>query len=167
MYKAIVNEKQFEVELNDGENSGTINGTPFELDVLSVTKKSYHILENEKSHLVEVLEVNSEEKSVELKIDGQIYQVKLKDKYDELLTSLGMENLTSKKVKDIKAPMPGLVIDVMVKPGDVIQEKDPILILEAMKMENVLKSPVEGVIKTVKVEKSNTVEKNEILIEFE
>ena len=62
--------------------------------------------------------------------------------------------------------MPGKVIDVYVKVGDVVNENDSVLILEAMKMENNIKSPVTGEVKSVTIQKNDTVQKNEILIEF-
>jgi biotin carboxyl carrier protein len=59
-----------------------------------------------------------------------------------------------------------LIIDMKVQPGDTVKVGDPLLILEAMKMENMLKSPGDGVVKSVKVKKGDTVEKNQVLIEF-
>jgi biotin carboxyl carrier protein len=83
-----------------------------------------------------------------------------------LLEKLGMNNAASGKVNNIKAPMPGLIIELKVKTGDTVKAGDQLLILEAMKMENILKSPGEGVVKSVKVKKGDTVEKNQVLIEF-
>jgi biotin carboxyl carrier protein len=62
--------------------------------------------------------------------------------------------------------MPGLIIDLKIKTGDIVKPGDPLLILEAMKMENILKSPGEGTIKNVKVKKGDNVEKGQVLIEF-
>jgi biotin carboxyl carrier protein len=90
----------------------------------------------------------------------------VKDKFDELLEQLGMDASSSGKVSEIKAPMPGLVLDVMVAAGDEIKEDQPLLILEAMKMENVIKSPSDNTVKKVSINKGDSVEKNEILIEF-
>jgi biotin carboxyl carrier protein len=71
------------------------------------------------------------------------------------------------KVNEIKAPMPGLVLDIIAEVGQEVNEGDNILILEAMKMENNIKSPTTGVIKEIKCEKGAAVEKNEVLILFE
>ena len=62
--------------------------------------------------------------------------------------------------------MPGLIIDLKIKAGDAVKQGDPLLILEAMKMENILKSPGEGVIKNLKVKKGDHVEKGQVLMEF-
>ena len=80
---------------------------------------------------------------------------------------MGFEVGATKKVNDIKAPMPGLILDINVKVGQEVKENDALLILEAMKMENVLTSPRDGVIKSISVNKGNAVEKNQLLIVFE
>jgi biotin carboxyl carrier protein len=78
-----------------------------------------------------------------------------------------MSNANASKVNDLKAPMPGLIVDVKVQVGDSVKKGDIILILEAMKMENVLKSTGEGKVKAIKVVPKQNVEKNQVLIEFE
>ncbi|MDZ7649219.1 MAG: acetyl-CoA carboxylase biotin carboxyl carrier protein subunit [Cytophagales bacterium] len=77
-----------------------------------------------------------------------------------------MNTTASSKVNSIKAPMPGLIIDLKIQVGDSVKPGDALLILEAMKMENILKSPGEGVVKTIKVKKDDSVEKGQVLIEF-
>jgi biotin carboxyl carrier protein len=79
---------------------------------------------------------------------------------------MGMSSATANKVNNIKAPMPGLIINLKVAEGDTVKAGDQLLILEAMKMENILKSPGDGVIKKIKVKKGDSVEKNQVLIEF-
>ena len=80
--------------------------------------------------------------------------------------SLGMDNVASSKVNQIKAPMPGMVLNVLVNEGTEVKKGDVLLVLEAMKMENMLKSPTDGVIKKIAVQKGNAVEKNQLLIQF-
>jgi biotin carboxyl carrier protein len=63
--------------------------------------------------------------------------------------------------------MPGLVISILVEEGQEVQKGDSLLILEAMKMENVIKAAGKGVVKSIKVQQKNAVEKNQILIEME
>jgi biotin carboxyl carrier protein len=70
-------------------------------------------------------------------------------------------------VNEIKAPMPGLILEINVAEGAEVKENDALLILEAMKMENVLNSPRDGVIKSISVAQGETVDKNALLIEFE
>jgi biotin carboxyl carrier protein len=99
-------------------------------------------------------------------VNGRNYQVILKDQFDLLLEKMGLNNTSSGKVNNIKAPMPGLIIDMRVSAGDMVKSGDSLLILEAMKMENIIKSPGEGIVKSVKVKKGESVEKNQVLIEF-
>jgi biotin carboxyl carrier protein len=67
----------------------------------------------------------------------------------------------------LKAPMPGLVIRVQVKPGDKVEAGTGLVVLEAMKMENELRAAVPGVVKAVRVSPGEAVEKGQVLVEFE
>ena len=72
----------------------------------------------------------------------------------------------AKQIKDLKAPMPGLVLKVLVEESQMVEKDTPLMILEAMKMENVIKSPVGGKIAGIKVLQGKAVEKNEVLLSF-
>lgn len=158
--------KEFKVDLDKKLNSGVIDGVSFEWDVINTKGDNYSIIKDNKSYNVEVLNVKPDEKSFLIKVDGIKYSLNAKDKYDELLHSLGMDNLASKKVADLKAPMPGLVLEISVEVGQEVVKGDTLLILEAMKMENVIKSPTDGVIKSISVSQSETVEKNQVILNF-
>jgi biotin carboxyl carrier protein len=100
-------------------------------------------------------------------VNGSYYEVALSDRYDALLKDLGMEGVQSAQHKDVKAPMPGLVLEIIVVPEQEVSKGDALIILEAMKMENVIKSPVSGKVRQISVNKGQAVEKNQILLEFE
>ena len=70
-------------------------------------------------------------------------------------------------VNDINGAMPGLILDVMVKEGEEVKEDDYLLVLEGMKMENILRAPRDGVVKAISVEKGQVVDKNRPLLEME
>lgn len=144
----------------------TINGESFILDVHEIKAGTFHVLRNNRSYTVEVIKTDAQNKSIVLKVNGTKYEVDIKDKFDELLNRLGM-NSNTKVVKELKAPMPGMVLDVLIKVGESISKDQPLLVLEAMKMENVLKAPTDAVIKSVSAIKGNAVEKNQVLISFE
>ncbi len=167
MYTAQVNGKEFKVEVDSSGKEVEVNGEAYDLDMIQVGEGKYHLIKDHKSYSIEILKSDSKEKVFEIKINGTIYPVQLKDKFDELLKNLGMENLNSDKHKDLKAPMPGLVIDIMISEGQEVEKNDPLFILEAMKMENVIKSPGDGVVKKITMEQGKAVEKNEVLVEFE
>jgi biotin carboxyl carrier protein len=79
---------------------------------------------------------------------------------------MGIDSAGGKKVNDIKAPMPGMVLKVMVENGQQIQKGDALIVLEAMKMENILKAPSDGVIKKIHIVKGDKVEKNQVLLKL-
>jgi len=145
---------------------GILDEKDFTWDVIKIKEKSFHIIKNNKSYNVEVLSVNAEEKRFFIKVNGLKYKLNVKDKYDELLQSLGMDNLSSKKIANLKAPMPGLVLAIAASEGATVKKGDTLLILEAMKMENVIKSPTDGVIKNIAINKGETVKKNQLILNF-
>ena len=97
-------------------------------------------------------------------VDGVEYDVEIMDEVDQMVAKLGMDQLSQAVIRDIKAPMPGLILDILVKPGQDIKAGDPLLILEAMKMENVIKAPADSTVKELNKKKGDSVDKGEILI---
>ena len=157
MYTIKINETNVhKVDLQKSTN-GTIEGTLdnllFSSEIIKVREGVFHIIKDYKSYTVEIVKQIPEEKKLTVKINNTSYNLSIKDKYDELLHNLGLDTLASKKVNDIKAPMPGMVFKILVEEGQDIKKGDPLIILEAMKMENVLKTGI-------------AVEKNQILIHF-
>lgn len=159
----------YKVKVNSGEPKeiSPENGALEGLDILPDGDGGYHVIHNHKSYNVRVLKHDQAAKELDLMINGNKYHVTLEDKYDALLKSMGMGAGTSKKIKNLKAPMPGLVLDVMVGAGSEVKKDDPLMILEAMKMENILKSPSDAVVKSIEIEKGKAVDKNQVLIHFE
>jgi biotin carboxyl carrier protein len=169
MYSISVNGKQVlktDLNVNGNNFEGTLNGAPVRGDFVRINSSQYHVLFRDKSYNVEIHHLNTAEKTITLKVNSVKYQLALKDKYDELLHSLGLDKLASKAAGDIKAPKPGMVLNILVKEGDAVKKGDPLIVLEAMKMENILKSPSDGTIKKVNAIKGTAVEKNQLLIQF-
>ena len=169
MYTIKVNQsEQFKTELKITGSvfEGKINNAPINGSFIKINDYQYHIIINNTSYNILVMKVNSEEKTLVVKINSVKFNLKLKDKYDELLQSLGMDSLSAKKISNVKAPMPGMVVSVLVAEGAEIKKGDALIVLEAMKMENILKSPSDGVVKKIIAAKGKSVEKNEILIQL-
>ena len=111
-------------------------------------------------------DINRDEKTVTLYLNGKKLEVKLKEPLDDLLQSMGLDKLASAKVSAVKAPMPGLVLSVLVEPGQTVKKGDRLLVLEAMKMENIIKAGGDGMVGQILVDKGQAVDKNQTLIEF-
>lgn len=136
------------------------------LDVITAEAAKYHVLLNNISYDAEIISNNFNKRIYKVKVNTNTYNINIFNPLDLVIKELGFEVGTSKQIDKIKAPMPGLILDIHVKVGQEVKENDPLLILEAMKMENVIISPRAGVIKSVAVEKGNAVDKNQLLVEF-
>jgi biotin carboxyl carrier protein len=146
--------------------SGKLDDIPFTWDLITVKEGSFHAIKDNKSYAIELIQADTKQKTMEVRVNGNRYSLVIKDKFDELLQSLGMDASSASKINELKAPMPGLVLDIRVNIGDIVKKGDPLLVLEAMKMENSIKSPGDGTIKRIHVEKGLAVEKNQVLVSF-
>ena len=122
---------------------------------------------NGKTFNGEVLEQNLEDHTLKLKLNHRVFEVKRKYALLDLISQMGLDKKKVKKLKELSSPMPGRVLKIIVKPGDQINIGDTLLSLEAMKMENILKSDGEGVVKEIFINQEQVVDKGEVLIEFE
>jgi Acetyl/propionyl-CoA carboxylase, alpha subunit len=136
------------------------------LDMIQQSDGSYHLLHDHTSYRIEVLDQDSDKKELKLLVNGESYHLKIEDEYDQLVRQLGLGVVATQKINEIKAPMPGLVLELNVETGQTIAKGDPLLILEAMKMENVIKSAGDGVVEEILVEKGAAVEKGALLIKL-
>lgn len=136
------------------------------VDLVRTGPAQYSLVRNGRSHRVLVVKEDREAGTALLRVDGLNYTVNLQDEQSRLLKTLGLEK-AGVKVREIKAPMPGLVLNVLVKPGDAVQKNDPVLVLEAMKMENVIRAAGDAVVKAVQAEPGKAVEKGQLLVSFE
>lgn len=137
------------------------------LDVQAKDKSTFHLIHQNKSLNAEIVNSDFISKTYSIKINSKLHTVIINTPLDELIEAMGLGIDNALKINDIKAPMPGLILDVSVKAGNVLKEGDFLLVLEAMKMENALTAPRDGVVKTVAVAKGDTVDKGQLLIEME
>lgn len=157
VFKANVNNTfDFEIEYDEISN----------FDAVKTSDSHYHILQDNKSFKVEINEANFNTKSYQVKVNNNLYNTNIFNDLDILIKEMGFAIGSTKHVNSIKAPMPGLILEINVKVGQEVKEDEPLLILEAMKMENIITSPRDGIIKSISVNKTDAVEKNQLLIEF-
>ncbi len=165
MIKSQVNNFQYEIEKI--EEKIVLNGKEVEANIISINENEVHILYNNQSYFLELVSFDKENKVYKIKHKGKLFEIKISDKYDALLNQLGFDKAQSKKINQLKAPMPGLVLNILAKEGEEYKKGDTLLILEAMKMENAIKSPDDVKIKSIHVNQKKAVDKNDLLITFE
>ncbi|UOG74307.1 biotin/lipoyl-binding protein [Hymenobacter tibetensis] len=144
----------------------TVNNEPFEWDIVVLGPGRFHVVHEGKSAAAEVVQADYLTKTFQLKLNGQVIEIQVKDRFDLLLDKLGMSAATVGKVNEMKAPMPGLIVAIRVEPGQTVQKGDPLLVLEAMKMENILKAPGDGTVAAIKVGLRDNVTKGQVLVQF-
>jgi biotin carboxyl carrier protein len=144
----------------------TVNNELFDWDITVLGEGKFHVVYNNQSVVAEVVEADYAAKAFQLKLNGQLVELQVKDRFDLLLNKLGMSAASANKVNELKAPMPGLIVAVRVEPGQVVKKGDALLVLEAMKMENILKAPADGTIAAIKVGLRDNVNKGQVLIQF-
>ena len=166
MYKVKVND-QYDFAITAENSTILVNDEVVILDRAVLNDKSTHVIYQNRSYTIEMVSFDKTEKTATIKVNRSIYKVAVEDQFDQLLKQLGMDNLAAAKVQQIKAPMPGLVLNILVAEGDDVKKGDNLLVLEAMKMENMIKSPTDGIIKKIRIKQGEKVDKNEVLITFQ
>lgn len=154
-----------EFTFEEDENGIHLNGTHNDADLIKLSDGKYHLIKDDKSFTIEV--VSQEGKTISLLVNGKRYTCEVKDKLDIQLNKMGISVGAATAENELKAPMPGLVLDIKVSIGQEVKAGESMVVLEAMKMENILKAAGDVTIKDIKVKSGQNVEKNAVLIEFE
>jgi biotin carboxyl carrier protein len=153
-YLVKANEFVFEIDHADLQAASLVQKTP----------SVFHLIHQNRSVTAELLETDSAGKLWRIEIEGQTFEVEVKDTLDQMLENMGFNKVAGKHIKELKAPMPGLVLSIAVTEGQQVQEGDRILILEAMKMENSILIPADATIKRIVVKPGQAVEKGQVLV---
>ncbi len=155
----IIVDKEFNFEWNNGSNPA--------LSMVPVDENTLSIIFNNKVYEVTCESADINSKDFQLRVNGAFHSVNLHDELDILIREMGMK-IVSKRVSDnIISPMPGLLRQVNVQVGDTLEAGQAVLILEAMKMENILKAAGNGIVKEIHASPGQTVEKGQLLITIE
>ena len=137
------------------------------LDAVKVEKTKFHVLKDHKPYKAEIVSADFIAKKYTVKVNNNTYSVVIANALDQRIQAMGFDISSTKHINAIKAPMPGLIIEIAVVVGQSVSENDNLIILSAMKMENSFLSPRDGVIKSIAVSVGDAVEKNQLMIEFE
>ena len=157
---------RFKVKVNDFEFSFTQE----EIEGIELVRRSesvFHLLHAHRSVTGVLIAADPAAKKQVIEIEGEKFEVVIVDELDQTLDQLGFNSVAATQIKEIKAPMPGMVLEVAVAEGQKVQEGDKILILVAMKMENAILIHTEATIKRIAVKAGEAVEKGQVLVELE
>ncbi|MDL5510622.1 acetyl-CoA carboxylase biotin carboxyl carrier protein subunit [Arenibacter sp. M-2] len=137
------------------------------LDLVAIGNRQFHVLRHNRSYTIKILNTDFAKKTMTIEVNGNAYEMVLADEYDQMVRKMGLLTAQVHKINSIKAPMPGLIIDIMATIGQKVVAGTPLIVLSAMKMENIITSGGEGVIKSINVEVNDTVDKGQLIIEME
>lgn len=156
----------YKVKANDFEFSFTKE----QIDALDIIQKSpteFHLLKDHHSVNAKLIDANKTAKQQIIEVEGESFEVEIKEELDMMLDKMGFGAATNKHIKEIKAPMPGLVLEIAVEEGQAVVEGEKLLILVAMKMENSIVIHTNAIIKRLAVVAGQVVEKGQVLVELE
>ncbi len=162
IYKAYVDkEKTYEVQTQ--ADTILLNNQEITLDLCKINDRTYHIIRQNASVQLELLDASYADKKFTFRVNGKVISVVLRDAMDQLIEQMGMSAVQEVSEKEVKAPMPGLILHVAIAEGQEVKAGDPLFTLEAMKMENIIKSPLTGTVTSLQVKEKQGVEKGQLL----
>jgi biotin carboxyl carrier protein len=174
-YIASLGDQRFSISVdeNSQQRQLTLDGTTYPADWLRIGSAGampgtgrYSLLINNRSYEVVVRRLEADDEGgqrYEVLIEGQPYEVRLEDERERALASLAGGGHESGDAA-VKAPMPGLVVNIPVAVGDAVERGQTVAVLEAMKMENDLGAPRNGVVKEIKVTPGQAVNQGQPLV---
>lgn len=162
MIKVKINNKYSHTIEKDGSKY-ILNGAVKSCEIQKLHEDCYQVIINNRCIIAHV-QRNGQELAV--RVNQNVYNLEFKDENDMLLEKLGIQTKKPRLYDHLKAPMPGQIVDVFVKKGDEVRTGQPILILKAMKMENVIKAPHDGVINEIYIVKDQKIDKDTVMVQF-
>ena len=164
-FESNINGEVFGVELNDQLSEAIVEDTTVPIEI--IVQASGRILLRSGTKLYKIDNIEVEERNVSFSINGTYFETTVKDEQELLLEKLGFHAGAAASAGSLNAPMPGKILELLISDGESVEEGQPVLILEAMKMENELKSPSNGVVSKLHIQQGDNVEKNQLLIDIE
>ena len=166
-YTATLDDQKFEIDVEDRDGTLHVqmNGKPLNVDFVKLAEgRDYSLLLDHVSYQMIIEEHMG---MFQVHVHGHTYPILVQSEREKQLEVVHTDKVVDAGIEEMKAPMPGLVVEVEVRVGDAVTKGSGLVIVEAMKMENELISPVDGVVKEVRVQKGDTVEKEQVLVIIE
>jgi len=164
-FESTIDDRSFDVEIDHENHSATVDGKEMTYELISQSNGCILFRTGTKLYIIDNIEVDKH--NISFSIDGKFVKTVVKDEQELLLERLGFSTDELASVGLLEAPMPGKILELLVAEGDEVEEGQPVVILEAMKMENELKAPATGTVASVSVTESDNVEKNQTILEIE
>ena len=164
MYNVNINNSAHRIDLD--EEGISVDGELLSWDLIKVNENLFHLIHDSNSYTIEIVNSDDTKKRSKIKVNGVFLTYWFKTSMTFYWKSLGCSIQSKDEHSEIRAPMPGMILDVLVKEGQEVSKGEKLVILEAMKMENIIKSSSEGIIETINIHKGMNVEKNQVLIQF-
>jgi len=162
---ADTDKNHFEFELNDANGQSFLTSAGKKLNISFQEKGSNRYLLIQDNHTYNI-NVDTNEQGFEVWVDGLPFQVQVLDEHTKKMREVIKSQHVGQTVKTIMAQIPGLIVKVMVKKGTMVKNGEPLLILEAMKMENVIKAPCDGQVQEVLVSAKETTRQGQLLLKI-
>ena len=156
-YRAIINEDE-EIDITESDLNS--------LDAGQLSDTTFHVVRNKRSYIIKLLKHDPATKTLELLVNGEPVEVTLRDGVEVMIHDMGLDVVEDGFAQELHAPMPGLVLSIDVTEGQQVSKSDALVILEAMKMENVLSAPADVEIAKIHIEPGQAVEKGQLLVTF-
>jgi biotin carboxyl carrier protein len=163
-FKTTNNNIDVDMNINLNSDNIIIESTDItEIDFIQLNANTFSLILNGKSYYVSV---SKQATDYEVNVDHTSYIIKVKDKCDDLLKKIGKDKKNKGKLGDIHALIPGLISKLFVFEGENVKMGQKLIILEAMKMENEIASPIDGIIKKIYVNSGDKVDKGSLIMEI-
>lgn len=158
-------DKTSRLELDIEQSTAELDGKTVSYSL--VRQPGGRLLFRKGTKLWKIDNISVDHQKVSFSVNGQYVEAIVKDEQDLLLEELGFRTDVIADVGLLEAPMPGKILDMLIQEGDFVEEGQPVIILEAMKMENELKAPATGNVVVIHASTGDSVEKSQPLLEIE
>ncbi len=166
-YHVTVEGRDFDIELEyqSERYRVKVDGKEFDIEAHSLGESRFLLLVNKESHEVDVRTISGDgEKIVFMR--GMEIPVTVEDYHLAQIRKRAATAVGPSAERYVRAPMPGMVVTIKVAPGDKIVKGQPLVVIEAMKMENIIKAKADATVKTIIADQGKSVEKGDTLLEL-
>jgi biotin carboxyl carrier protein len=162
-YIVSIDEKKHSLKILSNDKV-KLNGDNHEVELSQLSKYTYLLKIDNNIYHVTSEKLNSNNYS--FTINGSSYNTTVRTNLEEKANEYLQNKAKDSGTEIIKSPMPGLIVKLLKQVGDNVEVGDPIILLEAMKMENEIRASASGIVKSISIKENSSVEKGEALLEI-